>query len=300
MTTGIVFDIKKFSIHDGPGIRTTVFLKGCPLTCSWCHNPEGQARQLELMLRPERCIGCAACEAVCESGAIIKQATRVDTDRRLCSACGACVDICYSGAREIVGRAMTVAEVVEEVRRDSAFYDQSGGGVTFSGGEPLAQPAFIGELLQACHQLDLHTSLDTCGYAPWDVLENVRRDVDLFLYDLKLMDDTRHRQVTGVSNRPILSNLRRLDELGHRVVLRVPIVPGFNDDDDNAQALGAFSAGLRFLAHIELLSYHRIGRDKYERLGKTFPTPEVNPPSDEHVAQIARRLREFGLTVTIE
>lgn len=299
MTSGIVFDIKKFSIHDGPGIRTTIFLKGCPLACSWCHNPEGQAHQLELMLRAERCIECAACEVVCESEAITGPAADTDTDRRLCTACGACVDVCYTGAREFVGRTMTVAEVANEIERDTAFYDQSGGGVTFSGGEPLSQPAFLEELLHACRELDLHTCLDTCGYASWDVLENVWQDVDLFLYDLKLMDDTRHRQVTGVSNRPILSNLRRLDKLGHRVVLRVPIVPGFNDDVDNIQALGRFSAGLRSLAHIELLSYHRTGRDKYERLEKAFPTPGVQPPSDECMAHIARRLREFGLTVTV-
>ncbi|MGD2103932.1 MAG: glycyl-radical enzyme activating protein [Anaerolineae bacterium] len=300
MTTGTVFDIKRFSIHDGPGIRTTVFLKGCPLCCSWCHNPEGQARRLELMIQPERCISCGVCQAVCENDAIINFGSDLHTERSRCTVCGACVEVCYAEARQIVGRSMTVTEVVDEIGRDVPFFDESGGGVTFSGGEPLSQPAFLRELLETCHERNLHTALDTCGYAAWDVLDHVREHVDLFLYDLKVMDDARHRQATGASNRPILKNLQRLARHGHRIILRVPVVPGINDDAENLRALGTFSSGLPSLECVELLSYHRIGLDKYRRLGKAFPTPEGELPTDEHVRDIAERVRASGVTVIVE
>jgi pyruvate formate lyase activating enzyme len=298
LTTGIVFDIKRFSIHDGPGIRTTVFLKGCPLRCWWCHNPEGQARQPELFLRPERCIGCGACLEVCEHGAISQDGERMVTDRACCTDCGVCAEVCYAEAREVVGREMTVVEVMDAIERDSAFYDQSGGGVTFSGGEPLTQPIFLGELLRACKAATLHTTLDTCGFAPWDIVESVRGDVDLFLYDLKLIDDVRHRKVTGVSNARILENLRRLSRKGHRIVLRVPIIPGINDDEETVHAIGAFAADLPSLERVELLPYHRIGQGKYGQLGKTCPMLETDPPSEDRMAEIARMLGSRGLSVS--
>jgi pyruvate formate lyase activating enzyme len=299
LRTGIVFDIKKFSIHDGPGIRTTVFLKGCPLSCWWCHNPEGQAQQPELILRPERCIGCGACVDVCERDAILPDRDSTSTDRERCTVCGACVEACYAEAREIVGWEMTVAEVMDEVERDRAFYDQSDGGVTFSGGEPLAQPGFLCELLRACKNRTLHTCLDTCGFAPWEALDRARGDVDLFLYDLKLTDDARHRQVTGARSAPILGNLRRLSEYGHRIVLRVPIVPGINDDEANLREIGLFAADLPSLERVDLLGYHRVGRDKYRQLGKVYRMPAVDPPSSQRVAEIARRLRRLGLNVAV-
>ncbi len=297
LTTGIVFDIKQFSLHDGPGIRTTVFLKGCPLSCWWCHNPEGQAQQPELILRPERCIGCGACVEACESGAIILDEDSVSTDRERCTMCGVCAEVCYAEAREIVGREMSVAEVMDEIERDAPFYDQSGGGVTFSGGEPLVQPTFLQELLRACQEKGLHTVLDTCGFAPWHVLETVREDVDLFLYDLKLMDDTRHQSFTSVSNGPVLENLQRLSGHGHRIIMRVPIIPGINDDEETLRRLGAFAARLPSLEYVELLAYHRIGRDKYHRLGKPCPMPETDPPSEDRMREIAERLRQLGVAV---
>jgi len=317
MTKGIIFDIKQFSIHDGPGIRTTVFLKGCPLSCWWCHNPEGQAMKPELILRPERCIGCGACLEVCEHGAILlrsgQNGERIVTDRERCTACGDCVQVCYAEARELVGREVTVAEVMDAIERDTAFYDQSGGGVTFSGGEPLAQPDFLRELLRACKNRGLHTTLDTCGFAPWEALDSVRQYVDLFLYDLKLMDDARHQKFTGVSNERILENLQRLSREGHRmlrqgsaqvlrqgsaqVVLRVPIIPGINDDEENLQAIGAFAADLPHLKRVDLLPYHRIGRDKYRRLGKPCPMPETDPPSDAQMGEIAQIFEVFSVEI---
>jgi pyruvate formate lyase activating enzyme len=298
--TGIVFDIKKFSIHDGPGIRTTIFLKGCPLSCWWCHNPEGQALEPELILRPERCIGCGACLDVCERAALILEGDVIVTQRERCTACGACVEVCYAEARELVGRPMTVGQVMEEIERDVVFYDQAGGGVTFSGGEPLAQPAFLRALLRACKAQGLHTALDTCGYAPWEVLDDIREDVDLFLYDLKLMDDARHWRFTGVSSKPILENLQHLSRCGHRIVLRVPIIPGVNDDEENLRQMGGFAADLPSLERIDLLPYHRIGRDKYQRLGRTCPMPETDPPSQARLVAIAEVLGEFQLPVSLD
>ncbi len=297
LTTGLVFDIKRFSIHDGPGIRTTVFLKGCPLSCRWCHNPEGQTARQELILRPERCINCGACAEVCDRGAIFLEKGVPVTRREECETCGACVEVCYAGARELVGRPMTVADVLAEIERDVAFYDESGGGVTFSGGEPLFQPTFLRGLLHACKGMGLHTALDTCGFASWDVLESIRTDVDLFLFDLKLMDDARHRESTGVSNGPILRNLLRLSERGHRIILRVPVVPEMNDDEENLRRIGAFAADLPTLERLDLLPYHNIGRDKYRRLAKACSMPQVDPPCDADMVELAAALREFGLPI---
>jgi len=297
MLSGIVFDIKKFSIHDGPGIRTTVFLKGCPLHCWWCHNPEGQLLAPELILRPGRCIGCQACVAVCKQGAIASDECDMTTDRRRCTRCGACVEVCYAEAREMVGREMTVGEVVDEILRDAPFYDTSEGGVTFSGGEPLSQPDFLRGLLAACSREGVHTCLDTCGFGPWTVLDELREDVDLFLYDLKLVDDQRHREVTGVSNERILANLRALSQHGEHILLRVPLIPGINEDESSLRAIGTLALSLPALDGIDVLPYHEIGRDKYERLGKHCPMPEIQPPGPERIEEVRERLRSRGLNV---
>lgn len=299
VSSGIVFDIKKYSLHDGPGIRTTVFLKGCGLRCWWCHNPESQHPRPELLLRPELCIQCGACVAECPQGAIRLDGGRFITDRDVCERCGACRAVCVADAREMVGREMTVGQVMDEVLRDVVFYDQSGGGVTFSGGEPLLQNAFLLDLLQACKSHDLHTVVDTCGYVSAEILDHVRPYVDLFLYDLKLMDDRRHREVTGVSNGPILDNLRRLAEHDHPVVLRVPIIPQINDDEENLRQIGALARHLQNIQQVDILAYHRLGADKYERLDRPNPMPETAPPSKDDMAAIRHLFEGFGLAVTI-
>jgi pyruvate formate lyase activating enzyme len=300
MTLGTIFDIKKFSIHDGPGIRTTVFFKGCPLSCWWCHNPESQARGRELVWRETRCIVCGACQAACPEGAISANGDgSMHTDPARCTLCGDCLDACTSEAREIVGRSMSLNQVMAEIERDVPFYDESGGGVTFSGGEPLLQAEFLRALLRACRERDIHTTLDTCGYARWETLDSLRADVDLFLYDLKLMDAERHRQVTGVSNQIILSNLEALARHGHALVLRLPLIPGLNDDEDNLRRTAAFAAGLPGVERLDILPYHPTGADKYPRLHKAYRLAELRPPSDERLAEITHIMQAYGLPVKI-
>jgi pyruvate formate lyase activating enzyme len=296
LTTGIIFNIQKFSIHDGPGIRTTVFFKGCPLRCWWCHNPESQAFEPELVFWEKRCIGCGACLQACPQGAIPLD-DDVFVDQAKCTLCGACVQVCYAEAREIIGREMTTAEVMAEIEKDIPFYEESGGGATFSGGEPLSQPDFLLALLRACQEKEIHTALDTCGFASWEVLDTVREYVDLFLYDLKLMDDARHCTFTGVSNELILRNLQSLSQQGHDICLRVPIIPQVNDDDEHIRQIGEFAAALLHLNRVDLLPYHDIAADKYQRLNKAYGLPDARPPSDERIAEIAQILHGFGLRV---
>ena len=299
MTTGMVFDIKRFSIHDGPGIRTTVFFKGCPLSCWWCHNPESQATEPEMMFRENRCIRCRACQAVCKQSAISWDGDVISTDMEKCTLCGVCVEACYAEAREMIGREMTVAQVMAEIERDIAFYDESAGGATFSGGEPLWQRDFLLDLLRACQEKEIHTAVDTCGFATWETVDSVREYVDLFLYDLKLMNDARHQKFTAVSNELILSNLRALAEWGENIILRVPIIPGINDDDESLRQLGAFAATLPDVNRISLLPYHPTAVEKYKLLQKTCGLQGVSPPSDGRMAEIAEILSEFGLQVKI-
>jgi pyruvate formate lyase activating enzyme len=294
---GIVFDIRKYSIHDGPGIRTTVFFKGCPLSCWWCHNPEGQAPAIEVIFRENRCIRCRACLEVCEHGAISWSGNGPITDRTKCLRCGVCAVACYAEARECVGRELTVSQVMAEIERDLVFYDQSGGGVTVSGGEPLLQPDFALALLQACRGKGIHTAVDTCGFVTRRTFDRIREFVDLFMYDLKLMDEAAHRKFTGVSNGLIVRNLQELSERGHRIVLRIPVVPGVNDDDESMRQIGAFAASLPHVDGIDLLRYHHMGVGKYSRLDRAYRLPETLPPSHERMAEIAHIMATFGLTV---
>jgi pyruvate formate lyase activating enzyme len=296
---GIVFDIERFAIHDGPGIRTTVFLKGCPLRCQWCHNPEGQAPEPELVIHGNRCIECFACLEVCPQGAISFDEVSLVTDRHLCTACGTCVEVCYAGAREWAGQEMTVGEVLTEIARDIPFYDESRGGVTFSGGEPLYQPDFLMALLKTCAARGIGTALDTCGLSAWEQLEAVGEYVDLFLYDLKVMEDVRHRELTGVSNELILRNLQALSRSGHEIILRVPVIPGVNDDAESVRQIGAFAADLPALQRVDLLPYHSTAEEKYRRLGKTYHLAGVVSPSGQQVAGLAEIIRGFGLPVRI-
>jgi len=297
VTTGLVLDIRRFSIHDGPGIRTTVFLKGCALECWWCHNPESQARGAEAVVRESRCIRCGACVEACTHGALTWSDGGPVTDRARCAACGDCAAVCYADARDVAGREMSAAEVLAEVLRDVPFYEESGGGLTLSGGEPLLQAGFTEALLRGGRARGVHTALDTCGYAAWETFDRIRAAVDLFLYDLKLMDDERHRRFTGVSNEPILRNLRTLAGLGHRVRLRLPVIPGVNDDEDNLRAVAGFAAGLPAVDGADLLPYHPIGVEKYRRLDRSYRLPDTAAPSAQRLAEVALVLESCGLSV---
>jgi pyruvate formate lyase activating enzyme len=299
MTEGVIFDIKKYAVHDGPGIRTTVFFKGCPLACRWCHNPEGISVALHRIYRQERCVSCDECIQVCPQNVMSRTVEGIVRDPARCNLCQSCAEHCPSGAVEFVGRKVTVNEVIRQIEKDTVFYDQSGGGVTLSGGEPLMQPDFLMELLEACGDLDLHRTVDTTGYAQAELLLQVARKTDLFLYDLKIMDAAKHRNFTGVSNQLILDNLKLLSENKARIQVRIPIIPGINNDADNIHRTADFVTALAGVEHISILPFHNAARGKYGRLGMKCISSDIQSPSDEHLHQIAGWLRQFGLPVKI-
>lgn len=294
---GLVFNIMRFALHDGPGIRTTVFLKGCPLDCWWCHNPEGRSTKRELAYLAERCIRCGDCVRACPEHAL-KLGDQVLRDPLLCKQHTGCVDACPTGAQEVFGRWMPVSEVMGEVLKDQIFFDESGGGITISGGEPLMQPAFVEALLAACRSRRIHTVVDTCGYTEGSVIERISKHVDLFLFDLKLMDRAKHRHFTGVPNDRILENLALLARGGSAVNVRIPVIPGVNDDEENLTAVSRFLSPLR-LRHINLLPYHWIAAGKYSRLGEDYRLPDTSPPKQDDLETIAARLRQDGFDVQI-
>ncbi len=294
--SGMVFNIMRYALHDGPGVRTTVFLKGCPLQCWWCHNPESQEFEPSLMYFPSRCRECYDCVAACPQHAI--RAGTVLVTSEACVRCGDCAEACVTGARQLAGARMTISEVLAECERDAVLFDESGGGVTISGGEPLCQPDFTQALLEACRERGLHTALDTCGFAARDVAVRVSGAADLVLYDLKLLDSAAHQKFTGVPSGPILENLIALAEAGRNIVVRVPLIPGINNQPENLNSLADFvlRTGLR---RIDLLPYHRIGVDKYGRLGRTSPLSDAEPLPAAEVTRIAKDLAARGFAIGI-
>lgn len=295
----MIFDIKRYAIHDGPGIRTTVFLKGCPLSCLWCHNPEGVASRQHLIWRKDRCLECQDCQKSCPKGAISFLQEDLTINKNRCNLCGDCVAVCSATALELIGKEMTVTQVMHEVEKDVPFYDESGGGVTFSGGEPFMQPDFLHCLLKACKEREIHTAVDTCGYVNSDILLRISEDVSLFLYDLKMIDDNKHIQFTGVSNHVILKNLKLLSQRGKNIIIRFPLIPGVNDDEENIIATGKFVASLKYVNELSILPYHRAAVKKFKRLNKTKEPFISHSPSPEKLSVIERKLTQFGLKTRI-
>jgi len=296
MTSGSIFDIKRYAINDGPGIRTAIFFKGCPLECWWCHNPEGQSSQPQLMFRSNRCKAFKACLEVCPEGAIHWKDGSI-TDWDSCDVCGRCAEVCYAGAREIVGRIVSVDQLMEEIERDIPFYDQSKGGVTFTGGEPMFQREFLYESLLACKKQGIHTTVDTSGHSSWEGFEMISPFVDLFLYDLKLMDKIKHQQYTAVSNQMILDNLQKLSRAKAHIIVRIPLIPSVNDDVANIELSAEFLAGLPYLDQVELMPYHEIGLDKYQALGMKYKLIDTSPDTSQHIEEIETILTHYRLPV---
>jgi pyruvate formate lyase activating enzyme len=296
---GSIFNIMRFSTHDGPGIRTTVFLKGCPLSCWWCHNPENWQQVPGEVYLADRCSGCGVCIRNCPAGALSRGPSGIAVDPDLCRHCGRCIEACPMEARESTVRTVGVAELMRSIERDLPFFEQSGGGVTFSGGEPLCQPDFLLAMLAECGRLDIHRAVDTSGFADTAVLMRTAALTDLFLYDLKVLDPQKHREHTGVDNAGILANLRQLSAAGADIVIRIPLVPGVNDAAEDLDAAGEFVSGLARPHPVHLLPFHRAAAAKYKKLGLSYRGQDVFPPSAEQVADAARRLSQFGLKVEI-
>ncbi len=300
-TTGQVFNIQRYSIHDGAGIRTLVFLKGCPFRCLWCSNPESQKAGPELGYIESRCVGAvscgAPCVAVCAAGALSLNAEdRAVVDRQGCDVCGKCAGACRKGALKVVGREMMVDEVMAEVEKDRAFYRRSGGGMTVGGGEPLAQPEFTAVLLKAAQDAFLHTALETCGHAPWRHLEAVLRHVDQLQFDLKHPDPVRHRELTGQSNELALSNLERVLSVKAPgdVIIRFPVVPGYTGEIEDIQDMARFVVRLGF-TQVELVPYHMLGASKYAQYGMVYRLDGCVPPSETVMAGLRRTVEDLGL-----
>jgi pyruvate formate lyase activating enzyme len=302
---GVVFNIQRFSIHDGPGIRSTVFLKGCPLRCFWCHNPEGLRPKLEVQFTLSRCIGCGECVRVCPEGAQELGPNGRIFQRDRCNSCGICVDVCYADGLQMTGKEMSVDEVVAEVLQDRPFYGSpNGGGVTLSGGEPMLQYAFTNAVLARCKEEGIHTALETTTYTPWERIEAVLPLTDLFMVDIKHLDPQKHKEATGVSNVSIIANIGRLSATGKPIIFRTPVVPTVNDTPEEIGAIAGFvrelmdqradgGAGLS----LELLAFHRLASDKYRSLGMDYRASEFEAPEKEKMNQLVEAARGYGVAV---
>lgn len=295
---GIIFAIQRFSIHDGPGIRTLVFFKGCNLRCMWCSNPESQNFNPELFFHPEKCTGCLACVDVCPCNAIRREDGQLVFQRDLCQNCGSCTLACSTKAREMKGRKMTVQEVIEEVKKDEDFYVNSGGGVTLGGGDPLTNPEFAESILIECKKAGIHTALETAGHVSWSAFEKVLPYTDLFLYDLKHMDPGIHKEYIGVDNSVILSNLEKLAGSTTKIIVRTPIIPDFNDQDAEILKIALFISKLN-ISELHLLPYHRYGEDKYRFLGHKYPFAGKEGIDDTRIEQLKKIAGSGNLKVKV-
>lgn len=300
-STATIFDIQRFSVHDGPGIRTLVFFKGCPLRCEWCSNPESHSAARELTFFARRCIGCGGCVDVCPRGAILLgEDGKAHIDRERCIVCDACAEACCSSACAVTGQSMTVAEVLEQVAKDAVFYRLSSGGVTLGGGEVTVWSPFAKELLAECKAAGINTAIETCGYADWSRIRPLLRHTDLVLYDIKHIDPAVHLRRTGASNDKLLANFERVARSGTRVVVRVPVVPGFNANQKAMRAIARFVATCANPdVAIELLPYHRLAAEKYGRLGRSYRLASVKPPSRKTMDSLTAVIEGEGVACRV-
>lgn len=287
MSTGMIFNVQRFSLHDGPGLRSTVFMKGCPLNCAWCHNPESRSPRHEFVRLRHRCMHCERCSEEELSNPVVFGRSAED------------VDACPTGALQAVGEIMEATALVQTLLRDRIFFDESGGGVTFSGGEPLMQAAFVADAMQCLQAEGVHTALDTCGFARWEELSAAASHATLILYDLKLMDDDRHKAATGVSNDVILQNLLSLTDHHDNIWIRIPVIPGVNDDEANMEATASFIRPLPGIRQVDLLPYHATGEPKFARVGQGYTLHGTTSPTPDLLVSLAEHFRVQGLHTTI-
>ncbi len=300
MIKGKVFDIERFAIEDGPGIRTIVFLKGCPLKCKWCANPESQNIKTEIMYYINKCKGCGRCIEQCPQKAIdTDEKYGLVTDHSKCIGCGKCVDACYYAARKVTGKYMTVEEVMNELEKDVSFYKKSGGGVTVSGGEVLVQADFTKELLKACKDKNIHTAIETCGYGSWKEFEKLIPYLDLVFFDIKHINEKEHIKGTGVSNEKIINNLKKLDIKSIPIIVRIPFIPGYNSDVKVQQKIYKFVSKLNNVIRIEVLPYHRLGISKYKSLGKDYELEKINQVKKSEIKHLIEIGKQYNVTVRI-
>lgn len=296
-TTGLIFNIQRYSIHDGPGIRTLVFLKGCPLRCEWCANPESQLGHPEIIVVPNRCIGCGKCIAICPEKAITSTPIGNVINRSRCTVCGICVEHCFAEALQIMGTTKTAYDVLQDIEGDDIFYQHSGGGVTISGGEPFTQAKFTFSLLKLCKERGLNTAVETSGFTSYEIIEACLPYTDLFLYDIKHLDCDIHKQHTGVENSLIIDNARRLAAKGANLTVRLPVIPGFNDSEENLVNTVEFVKEIG-VTEMHLLPYHRFGEQKYRQLGREYKLT-IMPPEQERMESILKMLERRGVNVKV-
>ena len=294
---GLIFKISRCSTEDGPGIRTTVFFKGCPLKCIWCHSPQSQRHEPEVAFYENRCIRCGACVKACpEKAQVVSKEERVILWDK-CNYCGECVKVCPTRALDMIGSCLTAQEVIEDIKKDMVYYKNSGGGVTFSGGEPAAQPSFLTACLKGCHETGIHTAVETCGFVKWPTLEKMLPLIDLFLYDVKMMDNEKHQQLTGVGNELILENLKRLDEQGKTIWIRIPLITGCNDSVENIRQTAELARTLNNLAAVSLLPYNTAAEANYLSIGRKYELGSLGLYDKDRVVELAKIFTDYGIEV---
>lgn len=294
---GLVFNIQKFSIHDGEGIRTLVFMKGCPLNCKWCCNPESQLFTEDILYVRTKCIRCGSCVSACPQNGIDKE--RYFIDRELCMKCGSCSNVCYANAKKKVGFWITKSEILEELEKDSIVFRNSNGGITIGGGEPICQPEFVASLLRDARQLNFRTAMESCGYGEWDKIKGIYPHLDELFMDIKCMDPKKHKELTGVSNELILENAKRINQLGlnMKITFRVPLIPGYNDTKNNIENTVRFINSLKTNAQLEILEYHRLGEDKFKWMDREYELKDIQCINKKNKIEIENFAESLGCNI---